>query len=82
MEREGLTVIPDKYCPTFHTTAHTGWRGFLIYGRWPRLPKRWFKAEKQDRVFYKTDRWIICSAENYELIRSGWKLQSREVGDL
>lgn len=60
-----VKLITDIYCPTFITEPHTGRRGFLIYRL--RLPKKWFKPEKQERVSYRMPdgTWIV-SPENYE----------------
>jgi hypothetical protein len=71
-----ITIIPSMYCNTWNTYRHKGWRGFLIYGwrpfglRFLRAPKKWFKPERKERIFYfiPGDK-IVCSFENYARVK-------------
>lgn len=67
MKFGGFNVIADVSCATWRTIHHGGWRGFLIYRC--RLPRRWFKPERKERVFFQVGQSIYCSYETYAFIR-------------
>lgn len=57
-----MRVIADMHCPTWRFFPHEGWRGFLI--KKLRMPKRWFKPERKERVMYSFGNMIVCSPES------------------
>jgi hypothetical protein len=59
----GLTINPDRYCPTWGYHPLKGWRKMLARV----LPNKWFKRDRY-RVYYKIGDILVCSFENYAYI--------------